>query len=97
MRAAVESGMTRGEVERISGAGGGCAYLTYAVGDVRYDSSQYRQANGLWTAAQYDCSVDGGLHGREIRRFKKWNLRGKLCDSGRLGQSPAATTSPSGS
>ena len=77
---AVESGMTRGHVERIFGAGGGCAYVTYAVGDVRYVNRQYRQANGLWTAVQYDTSVDGALRVREIRRFKQWNLLEKLCD-----------------
>ncbi len=54
--------------------------MTYAVGEVRYVNRQYRQANGLWTAVQYDSSVDGRLRVREIRRFKQWNLPERLCD-----------------
>ena len=76
----IDAGMTRGRVEQIFGAGGGCAYVTYAVGEVRYVNRQYRQANGLWTAVQYDSSVDGRLRVREIRRFKQWNLPERLCD-----------------
>jgi hypothetical protein len=76
----VEAGMTRGRVERIFGAGGGCAYVTYAVGDVRYVNRQYRQADGLWTAVQFDSSVDGRLRVRETRPFKQWDLPARLCD-----------------
>ena len=77
---AVDAGMSRGRVERIFGAGGGCAYVTYAVGDVRYVNRQYRQANGGWTAVQYDTSVDGAMRVRAARPFKQWNLPEKLCD-----------------
>jgi hypothetical protein len=72
-------GMTRGQVQRIFGAGGGCAYLSYAVEGVRYVNRQYRQDNGLFTAIQYDTSVDGRLRVRDIRFAKQWNLE-KLCD-----------------
>jgi hypothetical protein len=72
--------MTRGQVERIFGAGGGCAYVTYAVDGVRYVNRQYRQANGRWAAVQFDSSVDGALRVRASRPFKQWNLTEKLCD-----------------
>ena len=72
--------MSRGRVERIFGAGGGCDYVTYAVGEVRYVNRQYRQANGSWAAVQFDTSVDGVMRVRARPSFKQWNLPEKLCD-----------------
>ena len=54
-------GMSRGRVERIFGAGGGCAYVTYAVGDVRYVSRQYRQGQR-------------GVDGRPVRQKGRNNV-----------------------
>lgn len=74
----IQPGMTRGKVQRIFGAGGGCAYVTYAVGEVRYVNRQYLQDNGLFTAVQYDTATDGRMRVRDIRFATQWNLA-KVC------------------
>lgn len=65
----VEPGMTRARVELIFGAGKGCEYTSYTIGDVLFTGRQYRRSNGATVSIRYRVR-----EGRMDRvRAKQWN------------------------